>query len=460
VPPSCAARASSPATFSGSDVPRQAAWNVLRSGTETPLRAVDREADRRSLEPRDRALLRRILGTEVRRRGTLRAIVRAFAHGKLSQDLAAHLRLGFAQIFFLDRVPPHAAVSETVRATSDTVGLSKGRTVNAILRAALRARRSGTSGDPTRDIVGRDWTFESPVFRDPREHPLLWAEDALSMPSALIKRWTKRFGEERAFELGRTYLEEPDLSVRVARGERAAARAELEALELAPRDSAHPQVLILDADATETLLSSAPFEEGRLTVQGETALAAAELLRTEAGERVLDLCAAPGGKTAVLAASGATVVAADRSPSRLARLAPGLRRLGLAQNVQPVASLNCAAFPRAVFDAVLVDAPCSNTGVLGARPGARWRFGPSAMRSLAAVQTELLAAGAARTRPGGRLVWSTCSLEPEENERRVRAFLTEHADWSLAAECSALPAQPGGTGPIDGGYAALIVRAG
>ena len=103
-------------------MPRHAAWNVLRSGTTTPMRAVDREAERRGLEPRDRALLRRILGTEVRRRGTLRAILRTFANGKLSQDIAAHLRLGLAQLFFLDRVPPHAAVSETVRATSDTIG--------------------------------------------------------------------------------------------------------------------------------------------------------------------------------------------------------------------------------------------------------------------------------------------------------------------------------------------------
>ena len=119
--------------------PRHAAWRILRSGRSTPLREVDRVAAAYELDDRDRGLLRRLVGTEVRRRATLRAIVQHFAKGKPSPDVAAHLRLGVAQLCFLDRVPPHAAVSETVGATADTVSLARGRYVNGVLRTVQRA---------------------------------------------------------------------------------------------------------------------------------------------------------------------------------------------------------------------------------------------------------------------------------------------------------------------------------
>ena len=124
-------------------MPRVRAWRILRSGSTTPLREVDRAADQAEMDPRDRALLRKLVGCEVRRRGTLRALVARFARGKPNADVAAHLRLGLVQLFFLDRVPVHAAVSETVRAARDTIGMGRSRYVNAVLRAVLRARRSG-----------------------------------------------------------------------------------------------------------------------------------------------------------------------------------------------------------------------------------------------------------------------------------------------------------------------------
>ena len=142
------------------------------------MREVDSAARKRELDGRDRALLRHLIGFAVRRRGTLRALVRHFAHRKLNPDLVAHLHLGLTQLFFLDRVPDHAAVSETLGAVHDTVGQSKVPIVNAILRNAIRARREGHSGDPRRDIVGRELHLAVPVFRDPDQHPLLWVEDA------------------------------------------------------------------------------------------------------------------------------------------------------------------------------------------------------------------------------------------------------------------------------------------
>ncbi|HVS10006.1 MAG TPA: transcription antitermination factor NusB [Planctomycetota bacterium] len=445
--------------------PRHAAWLLLRSGSETPLRDVGPVAESSGLDARDRAFLRRLVGTEVRRRGTLRALVRHFARGKPDIALSTHLHLGLTQLFFMDRVPDHAAVSETVGAVHHTLGPSKARYTNAVLRAALRERREGHSGDPRRDLPLRDLHFAEPVFRDPAEHPLLWAEDALSMPPAIMKRWTARFGEETARALALLALDEPPLSLRVVRGERDALQAELTEAGAPVRGGRHPSILLAPSSEVEPVLSSAAFSEGRITVQGETALLAAEALQPREDESLLDLCAAPGGKTAVLAASGARVSACDVGEEKLSLVRSTLRRLALEDRVRLLASDGTRSLPEGeLFDAALVDAPCTNTGVLAQRPEARWRFGPSMKRSLLALQSRLLTEAAARVRPGGRLVWSTCSLDPDENERQVAAFLAANPTWSLDLQRESLPdtatTQSEGRGPVDGGYFARLRHCG
>jgi len=405
-------------------------------------------------------LLRHLVGTEVRRRGTLRALVQKFARGSPSADVTAHLRLGLAQLFFLDRVPAHAAVSETVRAAVATTGLGRGRYVNGVLRTVLRERLPEHSGDPRRDVVGRPWHLKEPVFRDPQTHPLLWAEDALNLPAALAKGWVRRLGTERAFELARLALEEAPLSLVALGVPRETLAAELAALDVPTVPGHHPRILLAPASETQRVLDSPAFRDGRATVQGETALVAAELLDVQEGMRVLELCAAPGGKTAVLARAGAEVFAVDVSAARLTRVRSTLLRVAPEARVHALVSDAVAALaPGASFDAALVDAPCSNTGVLGQRPGARWRYGPASQRTLCAVQARLLEAGASRVQSGGRLVYSTCSLEPEENGQRIRTFLAQHGQWRLVRECEALPAPFAAGGPTDGGYAALLERA-
>ena len=206
---------------------RIAAFEVLRSSGRAPMRAVESAARRHGLDARDRGFLRQIVGTELRRRGTLRALVKNLTRRPPKPELATMLHIGLAQILFLDRVPPHAAVSETVDAVRRMIGPPKATIANACLREALRRVEQGKSGDPRRDFVGRDLHWSEPLFRDPEEHPLLWAEDAFSIPAALLKRWVKRHGEERAYALARHYLDEPLLSVRVARGAVDDARAAL-----------------------------------------------------------------------------------------------------------------------------------------------------------------------------------------------------------------------------------------
>ena len=437
---------------------RDTAFDVLRSGSTTPMREVGWFAQRDGLDDRDRGLARALVGCEVRRRATLRAIVKTFAKGNPSTEVATLLRLGAAQLLFMDSVPDHAAVSETVRVTTERISLPRGRYVNGVLRTLQRARRPGHCGDPRQDLVGANWHFTVPVFRDPEEHPLLWAEDALSLPSNLLKRWTKRYGHDETIRLATQALREPELSVVVPADQRGAWTHALEGFEGQP--GAHPSVLVFPAAAAGALLSSEAFAAGECTVQGESALRAAEAVEAQPGERILDLCAAPGGKTARLAQAGAQVFALDVAPNRLDKVAETLQRMGLSDRVTLLESDGTAALDpeTPMMDGALVDAPCSNTGVLAGRPGARWRFGPQSQKELIELQARLLREASEWVRPGGRLVYSTCSLESDENLQVVRAFLASHPNWTLEHEAAALPGPLGSGGPVDGGFHARLRR--
>ena len=436
---------------------RLVALEILRARHRVSLRAVDRAAREHGLDPRDRALVRRIVGTEVRRRATLRVLTKKFAHGKPTAAVQDCIALGLIQLFFLDTIPDHAAVSETVRAAYDVLGPKKAQYVNACLRAAIRARKNGLSGDPRQDLPLRNLHLDSAVFSDPKIHPLLWAEEALSMPVPLVKRWSKRYGSEKALELARNALVEPDLSIRVVRGDRADVERAFDG-RVTFRHGVHDSILIASMHTVAPILTSELFVNGTITVQGESALRAAELVEARAGERVLDMCAAPGGKTAVLAASGAHVTACDDDEKRCARLRQTVERIVPNAAIDVRVHDAAAGLEPASFDAVLVDVPCSNTGVLAARPGARWRFSPDSQKALAELQMRLLLAASTCVKPGGRLVYSTCSIEPEENQRRVKSFLAEHSGFALEREIDSLPAANGGAGPVDGGYAACLVR--
>ena len=446
-------------------MPRHAAFHCLRSSSQKPLREVDRAAADRQLDARDTGLVRRIVGTEIRRRGTLRAVVGAFSHHRPKPELATLIRIGLAQILFLDRVPAHAAVSETVRACTDILGVSKGSIVNGVLRSVLREMREGPSGDPTRDIFGRDLHFDFPLFRDPSEHPHLWAEDALSIPAALHKKWTQKYGLDEANAMAAAAMEEPALSLRVTSNQTAdveALRTELAAVEVETRMSPnHPRVVLAPADATGAVVQSAAFQEGRITVQGEHAVRAAEAAGNVEGLDVLDLCAAPGGKAAVLAdRHPRLLVTSDISSHRMARMPESFERLRLP--APSIVAMSGASGLRsdALFDVVFLDAPCSNTGVLAQRPAARWRYGPKAQAELTGLQAQLIREAAARVKVGGALVYSTCSLEPEENERIVKMFVKEHGTetWNVEQERTSGPRPYADGGPVDGGYAARLRR--
>jgi 16S rRNA (cytosine967-C5)-methyltransferase len=391
--------------------------------------------DRAGLDPRDRALVTELVLGTLRWRGRV-----DWALGRVSRRPLAELtpwvrellRLTAYQLGFLDRIPPWAAVHEAVE-------LGKRRRspgATAYLNGTLRA----LAAEP------RPWP--EPTAADPVEALALRA----SQPAWLVRRWWARYGSAEAEALALAMSAAPPLCVRV-NTLRAPAAVVAEALQgsgvgVAPTRFA-PEGLVLERAGD--LRELAPIRDGSVTVQDEAAIVVGHALGPLPGETVADVCAAPGTKTthlAALMANRGRLVAADPHAGRLGLLRTACARLG-ATIVEPrladARALADALGP--TCDRVLVDAPCSNLGVLRRNPDAKWRRRPDDFAALAATQAAILDAAGALVRPGGVLVYATCSLEPEENEAVVAGFRARRLDFvpdalppAVPAACRASPA--------------------
>ena len=345
------------------------------------------------LEPGDAALARAIAVATFRRLGQIRRVLetrldRGLPVGK--PRLVAVLATACAQILDLS-VPDHAAVDLAVRlakADQRTAGFTG--VVNAVLRRVAREREAILAEtDPLAD----------------------------NTPDWLARRWIAAYGPERAGAIARAHLTGAaiDLTLR-QEAEGAEAWAERLGATRLPTGS-----LRLPSDGT-AIPDLPGFGEAAWWVQDAAAAIPARLLGVGQGERVLDLCAAPGGKTMQLASRGAAVTALDRSAPRLGRLRDNLARLGL---TAAIAVADATAYEAEPFDAVLLDAPCSATGTIRRHPDVAWTKAEGDIARLAELQARLLDRAAGLVRPGGRLVYCTCSLEPEEGEAQVAAFLAK-----------------------------------
>jgi 16S rRNA (cytosine967-C5)-methyltransferase len=347
------------------------------------------------LDEADAGLARAIATTAFRHFGSLRAAIAQRLATELpakAGPLEAILVTAAAQIVDLD-VPDHAAVDLAVRLTRhDNRSAPYGGLVNAVLRRIAReADEIRSSRDPVSD-----------------------------MPDWLMQRWRQAYGADIAAAMAAAQGEPAAIDL-PARADGARWADEL-AAHLLPTGS-------LRLSTREPVSHLPGYEEGAWWVQDAAAAIPARLLRAQPGERVLDLCAAPGGKTAQLAATGAKVTALDRSDKRMARLVANIERLKL--DVTPVVA-DASIWKAEPFDAVLLDAPCSATGTIRRHPEVAWTKSPADIMKLTAMQARLLAHAATLVRPGGRLVYCTCSLEPEEGEEQVAAFLARHRDFRRA----------------------------
>jgi len=366
-----------------------------------------------SLSAKDRALAHELTMGVLRWQLTLDHLIAHYANRDSRRlDLAARisLRLGLYQLRFLTRIPASAAVNDAVKLVQFARIRSADKFVNAVLRRAIRE----SEYDPLS------------VVSDPLERLAL----ETSHPRWLIERWADNFGLEEATAFARANNEAAPVSFRIT-GNNTDGNEVLEQLRAAGA-SLTPSGVVNDAWRISggTTLLRRLAREGRVYVQDEASQLVAHALAPQAGEHVLDLCAAPGSKTthvAALANGEATVIAGDLYQHRLRTVVDAVRS-------QQVNRVYCVVldgeqglpFAEAGFDRVLVDAPCSGTGTLRHNPEIRWRISAADIKQLAGRQRHLLLNAAKAVKPGGRLVYSTCSVETEENEEVIEAWLEFH----------------------------------
>lgn len=441
--------------------PREIAVRVLgerRHSADYTEKLLDRALARTKLSPADRGLAQELVAGIVRWQSTLDWLIAGKTQERQQkpglQDL---LRLGLYQIFWLDRIPDHAAVHETVALARQRGYGRQAGFINAVLRSYLRAAAT------TRDRLA-ELKIRNPAV-------------GLSHPQWLVTRWEKQFGADatrRLLELHntppRSYARINSLNfgrVRATAGRPADIATIADFLALWREENVQYRFftrdwtgenLVFELQAHPPLPTLGSFQQGWFYIQDPSTLLAVRELEPQPGETVLDLCAAPGGKTTYVAQlmnNTGRIVAADAVPARLKLVAENCRRLGITCCVasSPEEAL---AGPSPVYDRILVDAPCSNTGVLRRRVDLRWRVRAAEISRLSHQQKTLLRQAATHLKSGGLLVYSTCSLEPEENTQVVRHFLTTHPEFKLERERQLLPFADG----TDGAYVARLRKGG
>ncbi len=424
--------------------PRQIALQSLLRSQQTH-RAVEpilsREFRSAALSPADTGLCRELVSGGVRWRRLLDWLIERATEGREQRPVIREiLRLGLYQIFFLSRIPEHAIVDESVRLAKAEKCLGQAGFINAMMRRFLREREQ-----ITRDIAD---------LQDAR--PAL----AQSHPDWLYEQWEQRWGREKTVRLMEWNNQPAPTCARVNRlltdPGSLAKRWEDEGVEVSPIDcdwAATGDLFHLRKHPPLESLGS--FSDGLFYVQDPSTLLSVSLLDPQPGQAVLDLCAAPGGKTCHIAErmkNEGQLNALDIRESRLKLLRENCDRMRVTCATLGQADETTAG--EAKFDRVLVDVPCTNTGVIRRRLDLRWRLSPSQTKRLADEQLQLLVRAAAHAKPDGQLVYSTCSIEPEENEQLVARFLESNPGWQLAAERSLHPVE----NHTDGAYAARLTQ--
>jgi 16S rRNA (cytosine967-C5)-methyltransferase len=439
--------------------PRQIASQILQrraAGADYVEDLLESALARARLSPADRGLCQELVYGVVRWQATLDWLIGRKTPGRAQKSgLQNLLRLGLYQIFWLDRIPNHAAVNETVEQAKQSGFGPQAGFVNAVLRGYLR------EFDATKALLA-DLKTNQPYL-------------GYSHPEWLVDRWQKRWGVEKAALLMEWNNTPPSTFARVnslkfggesspeaqssATPQRAAGdlltqwRDENVEYNFVRREW-FEENLVFELKSHPPLAKLASFQQGFFYLQDPSTLLAVRELGPQPGETILDLCAAPGGKLTYmtqLMRNQGRVVAHDTFPDRLKMIEENCARLGvtIAETVLPPALDSLST-----FDRILLDAPCSNTGVMRRRVDLRWRIRPEEIDRLRATQLSLLRQAVALLKPGGVLVYSTCSLEPEENENVIQEFLETEPALELKTRRELLPF----ANATDGAFVARLVK--
>ena len=472
----------------------------------------------RSVLPSDKGLATEMSYGIARRLATIDAILLTVCdrpREMVQEGLWRLMRIGTYQLAWLQSIPAHAAIHETVELAHrlgqsgwagflnavlrrlqrdilpiDQAGWSSQRTIEELVAnpdsswLPIREASSDPEPEETRES-GADssppplpsFTHPSPltshpstpqpllldglqlrqsVFPDPhRFRAAHWAA-AFSYPEWMIDDWCQQFGEVEALDRASWFNSTGRMCLRVNlwKTTRESIMTALGQANIEATPGRLPESILLAHPIPVDHLPG--FWEGLVSIQDESAMAAAALLAPQPGWRVLDLCAAPGGKTAHMAEqmrNEGQIIACDATAERLPLIEQNCDRLGLQIVQTREVCMDGSDTPEGPFDAVLVDVPCSNPGVLGKRPEVRWRFVPGELRELIPIQIRLLKTALDRVRAGGRVVYSTCSSDPRENEQVIREVLSHYPNCELREQRKHVPGHP-----VDGGFAGLIVK--
>ncbi len=400
---------------------RRAAYTIVRRVFEQGAYADQAlQAEARDLDARDRALAMRLSYGAIQRRLTLDHLIERLAGrpaAQLDPHLLAALRLGLYELLYLSGAPDRAVVADCVELAKTGRGAGHGL-VNAVLRRAAR------DGAPA-------------LLGGLREDTPEQAAIAHSHPEWIARLWWEELGPRDALALMAADNEPGELALRVNTLCADPARVARELVVATHADPGLPEALVLDGPFD--LHGSGAWGSGEILAQSRAAMLVARALDPQPGERILDLCAAPGGKSTHLAAlvgDEGEIVAVERNPKRAAELRETARRLHARSVRVEVSDAALARGEGDLFDRVLVDPPCSGLGTLQARPDLRWRATPEQVSQVAQTQAAILQAGAHALRPGGVLIYSTCTISSVENELQIERFLAGNPDFALEDLCS------------------------
>jgi 16S rRNA (cytosine967-C5)-methyltransferase len=460
--------------------PREFAWRVLQDRESSAVyteNLLERLARHVSLSPPDRRLAQELVYGIVRWQGTLDHLIAAKTTKHAPKPgLQNLLRLGLYQLFWLDRIPPHAAVHETVELSRAAGFAKQAGFINAVLRTFLREKEA------TEQLLNQ-WQRSSPSL-------------GFSHPDWLVQRWQAQWGGEKTMALLRLNNSPPQMFARIntLRADPGKLLEQWRLQENVEYDfftsdwTAHAEIFRIKTSPPPHAWQT--FQEGQFYIQDPSTLLAVRLLDPQPEETILDLCAAPGGKTTLMAQrmqNTGRIYGHDIAPDRVRLIEENCARLGVSnvqagvfsrlkghfpehaqrpspapefeedqgagRSMKPAASKAIEMLP-GQMDRVLVDAPCSNTGVLRRRVDLRWRLRQEELERLSLEQLKLLQDGAEFLKPGGVLVYSTCSLEPEENEKVVETFLQTAPRFRLESKRLLTPFEH----QVDGAFVARLVK--